>query len=790
MSKLISFELSRSGLKEPLYIILEDFYLVQESRDANFFIEHLVQSLPETVQLLIATKVRPRLDSLFYVDSHMCFTLDKEDLRFTKYEIATLYEKMHGYTPTSDEVRRIQDGTEGWGACLGLAKDLAELADNPIDASHIFAQYEGPVTDLDLFLEKFLERLNEKEQKVLVVAACAVRISSDACDQVLHTSDSLKILEDISRKNSLLSEIDKGWFRFHNLFRDFLLSRLASLTNALNLDFTGIHRELAMYYEVEGLQIEAFEHYRKAEDLEKSANLLERMIREVHSRSIVLKERDWLLTVPEYSIRNHPWLLVFKGRCQEYEGDYASALKTYENALRILQTIGDQHGQLICLYYIGKIQQIQQRTDAMQTLEAALGIAESLTDSFMSALILRKIGSEYRSRGDYNDAIRILNDAVNLTKLSGNHLGLSFCYHTLANVYRSKGKYEDALRYYDQAIEIRKRQGDKYGTAKSLNNKGVALRLKGNVNEARGLLEETLEIKRSIGDQSGISRTLQYLGELYILTDEYDKALDVLNKALRAKLEMRSEDTYGIAKAKNCLGQLYNIWGKWMQAVEYLEGAKSSSERTGFSGLLATATMYLGDSLQIKGDYRGALRNYKVARAFFEQQMIYQRIADSSSRLVGLLITMRKYDEAFQELTATRTLLLHEGFNEAILELDLLSARCELFRDNVMEAKRIFRSIEEKSLDNCCQSMVADYYLAMSEFERYNLRVDDAIECLRKANYLYRSLGRNYEYTITLVKLAKIYLLIEEPDQCKHYWLESRSLAEKNNYDGILSAIG
>jgi len=91
-----------------------------------------------------------------------------------------------------------------------------------------------------------------------------------------------------------------------------------------------------------------------------------------------------------------------------------------------------------------------------------------------TAAILDNLGVAYKSKGEYNQAIKCCERALKISeaKLGKDHPETATAINNLGGAYYFKGEYDQSIKYYDRALEIRESKlgKDHPSTAKTRNN--------------------------------------------------------------------------------------------------------------------------------------------------------------------------------------------------------------------------------------------------------------------------------------------------------------------------------
>jgi len=148
------------------------------------------------------------------------------DLRFTSEETAAFLWETATLTLTPDDVKRLEQRTEGWVAGLQLA---AISLQERTDVSRFVQHFTGSnVLIIDYLVEEVLQKLPESQQAFLLRTAILERFCAALCTALTGCSDAQVIIEQLQRANLFLVPLDdnREWYRYHHLFAEVLKNRL------------------------------------------------------------------------------------------------------------------------------------------------------------------------------------------------------------------------------------------------------------------------------------------------------------------------------------------------------------------------------------------------------------------------------------------------------------------------------------------------------------------------------------------------------------------------------------
>ena len=116
-------------------------------------------------------------------------------------------------------------------------------------------------------------------------------------------------------------------------------------------------------------------------------------------------------------------------------------------------------------------------------------LAERSANKKYMADAINTQGFTFFRRGDYKQAMSCYERSIKLNKEISYKKGLANNYKNIGTIYRVKGNYNDALSFFDQALSLDPTNPDFW------NLKGMALRSLGRYDEATDCYNKSLEIE-------------------------------------------------------------------------------------------------------------------------------------------------------------------------------------------------------------------------------------------------------------------------------------------------------
>ncbi|MCP4541368.1 MAG: LuxR family transcriptional regulator [Chloroflexi bacterium] len=438
---------------QSLVLVLDDYHVI-ESQPIDKALTFLLDHLPPQMHLVIVSRSDPSLPlSLLRAGGQMT-EIRADDLRFTFDEITTFLDKAMSLDLSAENVTALETRTEGWIAGLQLAaismqglKGSSEIADfvNRFTGSDRYIQ--------DYLAEEVLQQRPKGSKDFLLQTSILNRLSGPLCDAVrfggakspssskgsavcfgytetsIEQKNSQAILEALQAANLFIVPLDneRRWYRYHHLFADLLRQRL----HQQHPDSVAeLHIRASVWYEENGLEIEAFHHATAANDVERAERLIKGDKIPLHSRGAASIILDWLSSLPTAVLDARPslWatyasLLLLTGQTTDVE----EKLQAAEAALAGLAGLSDAElddktrnlvGQIAASRATLALTQYQVETIIAQS-HRALEYLHPDNLPFRSTAILM-LANAYELQGDRAAAGRAYTEAISISQASGN----------------------------------------------------------------------------------------------------------------------------------------------------------------------------------------------------------------------------------------------------------------------------------------------------------------------------------------------------------------------------------
>ncbi|MFN8498402.1 MAG: LuxR C-terminal-related transcriptional regulator [Anaerolineae bacterium] len=307
-------------------VVLDDYHAIRDMA-AHQMMAALLDNLPPTLHVAIATRSDPPLPLPRLLARGQMIEVRAADLRFTRDEVQQFLTHATGKAPDEAALAMLAERTEGWAAGLRLAAlslrgqpDAATLADalGPRATRYI----------MDYLLDEALSRQRHEVQRFLLATSILDSFNASLAAAVALGGDlgaSEALIEEIARANLFLVALDetRDWYRYYHLFRDLLRHKLHQTLDPAAIG--ALHARACAWLAERGAVADAIHHALDGGDETQAARLVEANIHGAVLEDNRLAIKHWLDMLPPGLIERRPGLLV--ARCWVLAaGDSADAL--------------------------------------------------------------------------------------------------------------------------------------------------------------------------------------------------------------------------------------------------------------------------------------------------------------------------------------------------------------------------------------------------------------------------------------------------------------------------------
>jgi len=289
--------------------------------------------------------------------------------------------------------------------------------------------------------------------------------------------------------------------------------------------------------------------------------------------------------------------------------------------------------------------------DAVRNYEKALNMAETLRDSVSIMRIEREI---IRASQQGRLWAKAIEHQERLMAYSGGSTGQDGRRNrqALINFYLNNGQFDLAIENKKKAVAEAREAGPSQGLAAALEELAFMYAGARQYDLAVAWTDSAREIYRSVGLEAGEAGSLIRKGRFLLEQERFWEARDVMTDGL-ARLEALVQSSAADANGRFNLASGYQLLGIAYDRLAQYESAAAAQEKglglfTDLDRPLQAAQghQYMADLYWKSGDYRKALSHQQTALAFFESQNDEQRLALAKSTLGLIQMSLGNLQEA------------------------------------------------------------------------------------------------------------------------------------------------
>lgn len=222
---------------------------------------------------------------------------------------------------------------------------------------------------------------------------------------------------------------------------------------------------------------------------------------------------------------------------------------------------------------------------AEKLLKDALEFKRSTGDRHGVANVFYHLGNLARAQGDLEAAEHYLRQALRMHETLGALFFIGTSNNGLAICRMFAQDFPGADRYFDEAIKYFDRVGDELAVSHAMLNKGTLAINMLEISTARALLEETRELKESLDSTWGLYDLYNHLAIVSMWEGNWDDAERLLQRTLEELSETAADEDK--AGARSLLGLLWCFQSRLQQAALELGRSRADAEEMEAPALIA-----------------------------------------------------------------------------------------------------------------------------------------------------------------------------------------------------------
>ncbi|WP_261835873.1 HTH-type transcriptional regulator MalT [Vibrio ishigakensis] len=255
-----------------IYLVLDDYHLItnEEVHEAmRFFIKHM----PDNVTVVVTSRSNPPLGTANLRVRDLMIEIDDDLLAFDTEETSRFLSMRTKEEIDESTATDLRNYVEGWPSALQLLAIQAIQQNKPIKESLLAIEDFNHTHLWDYLAEEVFDYLDEDTQQFLMQCSVLDNFSDEHIADVTGRDDALNMLENLNRFGLFLntSTDEQNWFRFHNLFSDFLTHQRSTHLPQQELS---LQTQAAKTWLKYNRPVKALAHAQKAKDSDLCADIM------------------------------------------------------------------------------------------------------------------------------------------------------------------------------------------------------------------------------------------------------------------------------------------------------------------------------------------------------------------------------------------------------------------------------------------------------------------------------------------------------------------------------------
>ncbi|MFQ5593444.1 MAG: tetratricopeptide repeat protein [Anaerolineae bacterium] len=600
------------AIGEYFVVVLDDYHMLDDNSVVHTLLDTLLRYLPEHCHILLASRTLPPLTLTRMAARQEADGLSVHELRFTVHEIQQLMRQNHDLDLPDEQAQELAQELDGWIAGLLLTKHTLWEG---MFAGMIRAQ--GEAQAFDYLATEVFEQQPEDVQQFMLHSAILDSLSPELCDELIQSNASMEMLRRLESQNLFITRLEGPgeWYRYHQLFREFLLSHLQSTD-------PDCYRELQLRAAQLSVQraepASAIHHYLEAEAHKKAAEVIESVADETFNTGRWTTLARWIDALPQNILLEQPNLLTHRAKVWIQVGRLADAITELDRACEVFQTETENEPLAEALVFRSVALRMQSNYEEAihQCTHALEMLGPDHDNSSIAAQAYRNIGIAYGNLGELSDSIKQLNRALSLYESRGEAYHIASVQHDLATTHLRSGDLASASTHYRLALRHWRETSNAARISETLNAMGCALYYQGAYESARELLEEALVEAKKAQYSRVEAAVLAGLGDIARARSRNGEALSNYEQALRVAEQINEGSIIGYAL--NAMGLTHCAMGEHNRAKTYIAEALSLGEQSGSAYDIGLSQDALGVLSQARSDPEMAVKHFTEAQKHFK----------------------------------------------------------------------------------------------------------------------------------------------------------------------------
>ncbi len=276
--------------------------------------------------------------------------------------------------------------------------------------------------------------------------------------------------------------------------------------------------------------------------------------------------------------------------------------------------------------------------------DSSLVLFDSLKDFKARVITMVKLSNTYANANKYQQALKILFDALNISKKRDYTYGIIYTQNYIGSLYTLIRDYENAHEYLKNARKIAEESDHHELLSYNYELTGNLLIKEGSYLEALHYFKQALYFFSFYEKKKGMVNTRIDLGDYYIKIQDLQSALDNYKTALQISIENNYNRIRGTILTR--ISHVYQLMGELKKSLDYNYKALKARKECGCIMFTGSSYVNIGVNYFYMDKYDSAFKYYKTGMKMLRKTKSKQYIANCYYRLYQLFEKQRDFYNA------------------------------------------------------------------------------------------------------------------------------------------------
>ncbi len=423
---------SIENYRKEFMIFLDDLHTI-DAPQVHALIACIVKYSPEHIRFCLSSREAPWQELTPFRIRGGILELTQKDLAFTRDET----ENILGFDDA--DIYRL---TEGWPIAVGSFKVLLE---NGVSVDDVHARGSEALYSY-LFFE-CLNRLSPETADFLKSSACFEELEPEMLNVLLGKKNTRLLLESLVTRNIFTIKTDGGYYRYHTLFRDYLLKN----TDGVQSDL--LQKQAADYYFEKKQYSEAAKYAIRLKDSQKLRQIMLICYRDYIKKGSFHELRVWFQALRDEVVAWDRELLVAKGAYLSSIGNFTEASACLDAAIPQLCEDNRELYIEVMTHKARVLRNFISFEESNNVLDELITQLDDPASERSYGVVIEKIYNLCWN-SQINEAYALCRRMVEACAKAGNIKVKGWYERYLSVIHFVAGRMKDSVYYYEKSMEI------------------------------------------------------------------------------------------------------------------------------------------------------------------------------------------------------------------------------------------------------------------------------------------------------------------------------------------------